>query len=400
MSARTHPVAIGLILTAAITVCGETYYVNGTAGDDTWNGKCSVWDGGTCGPKATLQAAVSLAVGGDEIRVADGIYTGPGNRSLALNEKITLRSENGSAACTIDCESADRAMTINAAARVFGFTIRNGLAPQGGAFLIGGAPIITDCVFDGNTAGSGGAIMVGGAPTIMHCVFAGNHATLMDGGAIYNLYGSPRIINSLFVATTAEMFGGAIFSDLATFAMINCAVVHNTASAAGGIRNYAGVEMTLTNCILWGNTDDDGDGCSAQITSVSSAERVSYCCIAGCGGTFGGTGTIDADPLFVDPDGPDDDPGTWQDNNYRLLATSPCIDAGLSFAITKDLDGNSRIVDHPATPDTGFGFPNVIDMGVYEHGSTPLPDSADLDGDGDVDMDDFRLFQQRFVGPQ
>lgn len=399
MSAKTQLAVMGLILAATATVCGETYYVNGTTGDDAWNGKCAVWDGDTCGPKATLRAAIDLAVAGDEIRVADGIYAGPGNRGLAINQAITLRSENGSAACTIDCEFADRAMTISAAARISGFTIRNGVATEGGALLISDAPIITDCIFRENVAESGGAIMVSGTPAIMHCIFAGNHATVMDGGGICNYGGNPRIINSLLVANTANLFGGAMFSDLAAFAMINCTLVHNTASRAGGIRNYAGVEMTLTNCILWGNSDDDGAGCSAQITSVSSSEIITYCCIAGCGGTFGGTGVIDADPLFVDPDGPDNDPTTWQNNDYHLSGKSPCIDAGLSFAITADLDGHQRVVDHPATPDTGFGFLDVIDMGVYEYSSVSRS-SGDFDGDGDVDVDDFKLFQKQFSGPR
>jgi hypothetical protein len=124
---------------------------------------------------------------------------------------------------------------------------------------------------------------------------------------------------------------------------------------------------------------------------------VTYNCIQG---GWTGIGNIDADPRFVDPDGDDDELGT-PDDNLRLQFGSPCIDAGFSAALAVDLDGNQRIVDDLARPDTGVGFPDVIDMGAYECRSTPPESkSADLDNDGDVDMDDFLLFQQQVTGPR
>ena len=77
-------------------------------------------------------------------------------------------------------------------------------------------------------------------------------------------------------------------------------------------------------------------------------------------GGFTGTGNIDADPMFVDPDNGD----------YRLAAGSPCIDAGDNTAvpagITTDLDGNPRFVDDPSTIDSGNGDPPIVDMGAFE----------------------------------
>ncbi|NLE60343.1 MAG: hypothetical protein GX616_18495 [Planctomycetes bacterium] len=68
-----------------------------------------------------------------------------------------------------------------------------------------------------------------------------------------------------------------------------------------------------------------------------------------------------ASPLFVDPDGPDNDPATWEDNNYRLSASSPCVDTGTNAVVEAgwlDLDQLSRIVG---------GTPSTVDMGAYEH---------------------------------
>ncbi len=111
---------------------------------------------------------------------------------------------------------------------------------------------------------------------------------------------------------------------------------------------------------------------------------------------------IDADPLFVDADGADDVVGT-DDDDLRLSAGSPCIDCAdaraYGFGPPVDLDGNDRAVDDPATPDTGAGLLTFLDMGPYEFQAEPGGDDADLDNDGDVDLDDFALFMQLFTGP-
>jgi hypothetical protein len=125
---------------------------------------------------------------------------------------------------------------------------------------------------------------------------------------------------------------------------------------------------------------------------VGSAPAITYCDIQG---GWTGTGNIDGDPLFVDPDGPDDDPNTWEDNDYRLRPSSPCIDAGDNTAVppdTADLDGDGDTVeplpfDLNANPrfldvtvaDSGKGAPPIVDMGAYEVGL------SDFDGDGVLD---------------
>ena len=125
----------------------------------------------------------------------------------------------------------------------------------------------------------------------------------------------------------------------------------------------------------------------------SGDATLAYCDVQG---GWGGPGNIDADPLFVEPN----------NGNLHLQASSACIDAGDNCAFLTgalamgclggDFAGNGRFTDAPATPDSGSGLGSVIDMGAYEFQGTP----GDLDGDGDVDLDDFMLFQQQFTGPQ
>jgi len=125
----------------------------------------------------------------------------------------------------------------------------------------------------------------------------------------------------------------------------------------------------MTNCILWDGGDEiwNDDGSTITI-SYSNVE-----------GGWPGNGNIEADPLFVDPDGPDDDPDTWEDNDLHLLPISLCIDAGdpeyLPEPDERDIDGQMRVWDGD---DDGQ---RVVDIGSDEFGSR-IP--GDLNGDGCV----------------
>lgn len=111
----------------------------------------------------------------------------------------------------------------------------------------------------------------------------------------------------------------------------------------------------ITDCIIWGNED----------VQIPHSSEPTYSCIEGWAG--GGEGNISLDPLFADPDGPDDDPETYEDNDYRLSPDSPCIDAGYNSPYNLprfDLDGNLRIA---------FGGKSLtVDMGAYEFNSKPF----------------------------
>ena len=67
----------------------------------------------------------------------------------------------------------------------------------------------------------------------------------------------------------------------------------------------------------------------------------------------------------------------------------------------------SRIIDDPATVDTGVGFSEIVDMSAYDFGSSPPCNDAlksDINSDGSVDVFDFALIafavaENDLVGP-
>jgi len=357
--------------------------------------------------------------------VLDGVYTGPGNRDLDFGGRlITLRSENGPDNCIIDCQGAEadphRGFNFHSAetadAVVEGLTITNGYA--GGAssnFGGGGARIqyssvgFMNCTFSGNeveNSGGGGFSHLAN-PTVSHCVCSGNEAA-HGGGGVYSYRASPIVSHCVFRANEAES-GGGVFSDWeSAMTVASCTFIKNRATdpgdVGGGIFDRSGM-LQVSNSILWDNVDRGGvSDESAQIdSSYGYPVNVSYSCIRGWTGWFGGVGNIGEDPLFVDLNGPDDIPGT-ADDDVRLYPGSPCIDAGNNQQVSSDVldldgdgdttepipldrDGNPRFTDDPCALDTGLADPDfptlaIVDIGAYEH---PAPLTDDTDGDGVTD---------------
>ncbi|MFC1793585.1 right-handed parallel beta-helix repeat-containing protein, partial [Planctomycetota bacterium] len=210
-------------------------------------------------------------------------------------------------------------------------------------------PTLTNCKFMDNSANRGAAMYNGAysEPILKLCTFGGNSAT--EGGAIYNYFSTPRLTNCIFSANTAN-WGGGIFNGNSSLTITNCTFSRNLAKGSGGgISNYWDSNITLTNCILWGDIPD-------EIQVADGTVNVNYCDVQG-EYSFTGTGNINIDPLFADTENNDYhlQSSTGRLNPVRSrwivdLSTSPCIDAG---------DPNS---DWTAEP-----LPNAnrINMGAY-----------------------------------
>jgi hypothetical protein len=194
--------------------------------------------------------------------------------------------------------------------------------------------------------------------------------------------------NMLLTGNEASVGGGMLAGG--EVAAVNCTIAGNVAGEEGGGIAVGGI-VSVENSILWGNVAAGMSDEAAQIVDIADGViSLDFSAVQGLTGNLGGTGNIDADPLFVDPDNGD----------FRLLPGSPCIDAGDNTAVPEDidtdLDGNRRFVDDPDTEDTGYGDPPIVDMGAYElQGDLCL---WDLDGDGTVGTADLLLLIASF-GP-
>lgn len=380
---------------------------------------------GRSGQYATIQAAINASTDGDEVVLRPGTYTGWGNRDLDFwGKAITVRSERPDdpgvvVATVIDCQGTDsrpgRAFTFHngeeSGSIVAGLTIRSGYAPAemlggesravGGAILcVGASPTIRDCVITDNfAADAGGAVFCFDAaqPTISRCVMAGNRAHL--GGALAVWLDSRVSVSNCLVAGNSAADGGAIHLwEAGASAITNCTLSGNVAAggAGGGIACDGG-DVVVANSILWGDGAATGSELALRAGQKPTRVFVAHTDVKGgpaaaaiepgCALEWG-QGSIDADPGFALPAGADGDVATWRDNDYRVIAGSPCIDTGdvsqIDAQTATDLGGSPRVAGA------------TVDMGAWEFGSfvdcdrNGVPDrsEADTDGDGLIDTCD------------
>lgn len=287
----------------------------------------------------TLQAAVNAAVTGDVVVVANGTWTGPGNKDVRLvGADIVIRSAAGPASCILDCEATPevpfRGFLIESgetrATVIQGFTIRRGATSSGavsdpfnggGIRILGSSPTIRDCVFEDNLAGCwGGALYAGhgGTPLITNCTFRNNFSN-DDGGAIFSWDGAqPEVRDCLFVDNAARGTGGAITAFDTIFVrhvtIVGC-------DAPYGAAIY-GSDGQISNSVLWGN----------GLRPIDGSTSVRYSIVEG---GQAGEGNLGVDPLFA-LDG------------YHLRPQSPAIGAGdpafVPVPSEVDIDGQPRLI--------------------------------------------------------
>lgn len=289
----------------------------------------------------------------------------------------------------------------------------------GGAYVEAGNPLFSNCTFTANAVDLAGAgiSLVQSNGTIEGCRFAGNFGTAIDGylssplierctifgnaggifftlgtasvrncsifgnygPGVYSQLGSPEVINSLIVGNFSGGSGGGVYCQGCNATIQNCTIAANTAySYGGGIYASSSATVVNVNSIVWANSAQL-EGPQLYLRKINQSipqMTVSYSDVQGGQSAVGGMGTlnwgdgnIDEDPLFVDPDGADGIVGN-EDDNMRLRAGSPCVDAGDNSAVppsvTVDLDGNPRVVDG-----NGDGTA-VVDVGAYE-APKPIP---------------------------
>jgi thermitase len=217
----------------------------------------------------TIQEGIDSCWPGRTVWVADGIYTGTGNRDLDLRGKaIAVRSENGPENCILDCQGSETEPHR-------GFLFQN---HEGPATILSGFTITNGCTArDDNQAG--GAILCESAgPLLENCIFRGNRS-YTDGGAVACYESTLQVERCVFWGNRADRNGGALYAAGKQLHLHDCSFSANVTGKDGGVFIDVPTTAVLTNCSFSDNRCEGqgagayNDGSAQLINCVFSANR-------------------------------------------------------------------------------------------------------------------------------
>jgi hypothetical protein len=368
-----------------------------------------------------LQSALTAAVSGDTIHVAQGTYKpttgsdryatfqlkngvtllggypiGGGTRDPATNETI-LSGDIGAAGSSGDNSYHVVSGTGTSSTAVLdGFIVSGGNANAGGdpdcygggMYNDGGSPSLANVTFSSNSGRWGGGMYDrnGSSPSLTNVTFSGNSTDdFGDGAGMYNDTSNPTLLNVSFTGNSAGAsvgVGGGMYNFRSSPSLTNVTFSGNSADYGGGMRNHFDSDPSLTNVTFNGNrASSAGGGISNsygsrptvrntivwgdtpdEISNEGTASpTVSYCVVQG--GYAGGSNIITADPKL----GALGHYGGYT-QTIPLLPGSPAMDAAdAAYAPDTDQRGEPR--------PQGAGD----DIGAYE--ALPSPE-MDVQGNG------------------
>jgi hypothetical protein len=315
----------------------------------------------------TIQAGIDAAVDGDTVLVADGTYTGDGNRDIDFKGKaILVASEHGPDFTIVDCQanrddphrgfkfvSGEDSLTI-----LQGITVQHAattgppdsLRYGAGVLCWNASPTFRNCVFKVNYGelGGGAAVRGNSSPLFENCHFRGNACMTFGGGVfVWTNYQVPptRFRRCVFQSNMAGHAGGALLSEVSHTTSDSCIYFDNYGPDEGGACDFGGGTHVVRNCTFVGNYSD---GFGDAISSVAGNLELNSCLIAlnrggdafhieadtnvvflcnnvngnlggdwvgEIAGYFGQDGNFSSDPFFCDT----------ADGNVSLRETSPCL---------------------------------------------------------------------------
>ncbi len=336
----------------------------------------------------TLQDALAVAIGDQQILVATGTYhpdeggaavdgdraasfvllngieilggypSGGGIRNLATSPTILSGDidQNDTVVPAGDNSySVVRGQDLDATAVLDGFIITGGLADE------------TEVGFFEPDFSGGGVHLDAASPTIRNCWLRGNRAKYGAGIQVKE-DGAPVLVNCAISGNLGDSYGGGTNIRHAAITLVNCTVSGNEAGISGGGLYGFSSTTEVWNSIVWNNAvDGDRGDVLATLAAVGGSTSFEYSLAQHL--DPGGTaldGTTDLNnPLFVLPIDPGSAPSAGGD--FRLSTGTPCLNAG-------DNSANSEMIDLGGLPRrTG-----TIDLGAHE-GAVP-PGDADNDG--------------------
>jgi len=257
----------------------------------------------------------------------------------------------------------------------------NGLG--GGVFSFSGTLNINNTTISNNTAVDGGGVfnqIYGSTLTITDSTISGNIAA-DDGGGISNAYGNAYINNSTISGNTASSRGSSLFNS-GTTSITSSTVSSTTDNGSSGIFSspYFGATLSVDSTIVTGSVNGLLNGSLNLFSAVSV-------------NITGTNNVLNTNPLLAplaDNGGPT--------LTHLPLPGSPAINAGDPSVLFSPTEFDQR----------GDPFARVsggrIDIGAVEvpsgNNNTVVEilvvENADFDADGDVDGNDFLIWQRGF----
>jgi hypothetical protein len=335
----------------------------------------------------TIQSAIDVAWDGTVITVYPGTY-GPIDLK---GKKITVTGsdpDNWDTIASIIIQAGGTTSndfcvrTISGEARecvIRGVTLDAAGSNGGGLVSVASSPVLEKCRIAGYTAY--GCYLVGGAPLITDCTFYQCMCTFSSQISKVEVRNCD-ISNTMYAFmlshdTTHGLIANNVIHDCTSMAfwvngLRNCPIINNViydsvigidlneytqvlisgntivGNTTAGINisgdteyrfAYLGTHPTITNSILWNNGDDIVNG------SVYTTPVIQYSCIED---SDTGTGVVHGYPYFY----------SLINKDFHIVSISPCYNTGdpdyEPFVGETDMDGNNRIIG------------SRIDMGAYE----------------------------------
>jgi len=275
--------SLGINTTAAANI--SNIYVNGSSGNDNWNGLNSTWTSGINGPKATIKNATGTVTSNGTVYITSGTYN---ESNIQINKNMTIIGESQKNTIIDGQQSGNSIFNITSGVNVtiINLTLTNGMTGStgngaaidssgtltvdnitftnnnglngGGAIAEFGSLTVNNCTFTNNNAtnGGGGAIIEFGSLTINNSNFTNN--TSMGGGAILVYGTSANVYNSTFTNNSVSIHGGAIYSTSGLI-VYNSTFTNNSAPTDGGaIYNFAPGTLIVKDSNFSNNTANEG----------------------------------------------------------------------------------------------------------------------------------------------
>jgi hypothetical protein len=324
------------------------------------------------GPALAVTVADS-AISGNNASMGGGIAVGTGTSLTVADSAISGNnaSMGGGIAVGIGASLTVRRTLIDGNAST---------ARGGGLYLpSGNSLVLEDSTVSGNVSGDAGgglySVFPGGPVTIRGTTISGNTAAGFGGGGLhfFTCYSPPIVIeNSTLSGNVTENRGGGITvlecvqsggerAPLSAITITHSTVTLNTATGTfgvGGLDLSFGVDVTLRNTIVSGNT-------SADAPDISGLAQVNFCAVGSPQGWSPLPGSGNNLPF-----GTDLQLGPLQDNGGPTLTHEPGPNAPPVNA------GDPAFVPPPDFDQRGPGFARVIggvlDIGSVERDPVPV----------------------------